>query len=634
MFQLSVFKTPIYRFYIVYVLLSGFSVLNAINISEALFEWLKLISIFVFFLLATVHIQQSKNSILLIAKSIIVFSLLIGLRGYYEIFTITSEQAFDHQTSYFIRAFSSNRNLYAQILFLCLPINLYGAITFKRLWRIAAFTGSLLLFILILVLLTRSVWLATMFSIASSFSVFVLFHKLFGLTSRTFKKLMYSVILAIFISVITIFIFSAFGNIEVFGKQWLWVQNYKFGSSLERLDLWKKTIDMGLDHWFIGVGQGNWRIVMPHYGLGNLRSSEGITFFQRPHNDFLWVFSENGIFALVFYLLIFLSGIFYLLKTIKISACKQAKFLALALLFGLAGYIIISLLSFPKERIEHQVFIHFYLAISVVLNYNLKPQKEEIKTKLFLVFLFFLFLLMVTSTFFSFKKAKSERHLMKVYTAREASDWQTVIKEIERASISLTTIDVYGTPLEWYKGEALFSKNEKEDALGSFIKAYKYNPNHLHVLNNLATCLELNGNSETAKKYYQEAIFISPKFEESLLNLSAIYYNQNLIDSAYLYFSQIPDTTSGTRFIRFKKAILWKLFDTILKNEGDRLLSKSIERIRNDYNWMQKVHSQSIAKQLDIKNCIYEEVIYLLEEVDSTITPEIATAYRLKFNVN
>ena len=77
------------------------------------------------------------------------------------------------------------------------------------------------------------------------------------------------------------------------------------------------------------------------------------------------------------------------------------------------------------------------------------------------------------------------------------------------------------------------------------------NPYHIHVLNNLATSYEIKGNHEMAIDMYNRAILISPKFDEALLNLSAVYYNNGNIDSASSIISRVNSLSKNEKYLPF-----------------------------------------------------------------------------------
>ena len=79
------------------------------------------------------------------------------------------------------------------------------------------------------------------------------------------------------------------------------------------------------------------------------------------------------------------------------------------------------------------------------------------------------------------------------------------------------------TPLPWYKGVANFSLGNIEGAFDDFKRAYEIHPNHIHVLNNLGTCYAVLGDYKRAAECYQKVLAISPGFDETLINLCAVY---------------------------------------------------------------------------------------------------------------
>jgi tetratricopeptide (TPR) repeat protein len=483
------------------------------------------------------------------------------------------------------------------------------------------------------ILLTRSVWIAFIASLLFSVCIILIFHYYFSLNRKVIKIIVLVFIAGIVIVASGILVYSKFGGTEVFKKQTYWISNYKYGSSLERVDLWQNTLKMSMDYPVTGVGQGNWRIKFPAYGLENLRSETGEIFFQRPHNDFLWVLAENGIVGLMLYLMLFCITYYYLFQLIKKSPRPEKKYLALAMIFGMTGYFMISLLSFPKERIEHQIYVHIIFAIALTEYHTLKPEYQQLKKgRLRIVFLLIL-ALMVVGSYLTLNRFISEKHIAQAYNYREKHNWQDEIDEYKLAESFTTKVDAFSTPLAWYIGEAWFNLNELDSAHHYFRRAYEINPYHLHVLNNLGTTYELKGNSDKAESFFLKAHSIAPRFEDPLFNLCALYYNKSNFDLAYETIKKIDLHTANPKYERFLKAILWYKVDEFNKTLSERVISKSVIRIRNSEDWMQKVHEQSIDNETEFEKQLLLEAIYLLESVDSTITSYEAESFKKKFNL-
>lgn len=628
-----VFTLGFFKIYIALLLIAAVSIIFALNKSEAIYEWFKLMTFFTLLCLLSTAISNGKNYVFL-TQLVILYTIVISLWGFYELITISSFRELDHQSSYFIRALSSNRNLYAQILLLTFSFNLFGVYIFKRWWRALSIVSSILIVVLLTVLLTRSVWIAFVLSFFFSLFIWFMFHKQFFLNRKAIRLIMIVVVIGFFIVVSGIILYSRLGNAEVFKKQTYWLSNYKYGgSSVERIEIWQNTFEMIIDNPVTGVGQGNWRITFPAYGLADLRSETGEIFFQRPHNDFLWVWSENGILGIVFFLSLFVLADYYLFQVIIKSPQIEKKYLALAMIFGLSAYLIISFFSFPKERIEHQIYLHLIFAIGVSEYYKLNPKQKNPGRGMVVPVSIAVLILLTIGCYLTLSRYNSEKHIAKAYNFRNQGNWKSEIKEYEKAKSFITKVDVFSTPLSWYIGEAWYNLSELDSAHINFRKAYVVNPYHLHVLNNLGTTYELKGNSNKAEDLYKEAHNIAPRFEDPLFNLCALYYNTGKYNLAYENICKIDINTKNPKYEKFFTAILWHKIDEHSQQISDRLISKSLTRIRNDNDWIQKVHLQSVENEISFDKQLLLEVIYLLESVDSTITSDEAYAYKEIYNL-
>lgn len=631
--DLSFLQKRIFLYYLVYLLIAGISIFFAVNQPEAVYEWVKLVGFFLFFILLTYSLSIQQNPIQLTIKLIIVLAVSLCTRGIYEIIIFSTEGAFDHQTSYLIKAYSSNRNLYGQFIFLCFPFTAYGVVRLKSWWKVAAAITSFAILVLSVMLLVRSVWLAFFIASTTTIILYFIFSKSTFFRSKFIIKSGFTLIIFVLIISTGVFIFSRFGDPRVFEEQFYWLKNFNFGSSLERIELWKKSVAMGLDHFWIGVGQGNWRIILPEYGFENIRAGAENTFFQRPHNDFLWVWCENGIVGLLFYCLIVFSTFKYLISALRNTKTSFDSLFIYSLFFSFTAYLVFSLLSFPKERIEHQLFFHMYLAFAVLAIPSKKVNTQIFKRGSQVVMLVVLLMLISFASYMSYCRVKGEIHLLDAYKYRQSNQFNQVVKEIEQAVGFCFTIDGYSTPLQWYKGEAHFILGNNDRAFEDFNKAYSANPNHIHVLNNLATSYEIMGKHYKAKSLYKKAMGILPGFEDPLLNLTAIYYNEKNTDSALYFLSRISLENENTRYPVFREAVLYQKLEVMINTSNERIIFKSIERISRDKDWMIKVFLQSKELHESFETSVYKEVIFLLESVDSTISPSDALAYRLKYNL-
>ena len=88
------------------------------------------------------------------------------------------------------------------------------------------------------------------------------------------------------------------------------------------------------------------------------------------------------------------------------------------------------------------------------------------------------------------------------------------------------SIDPTSVPIYWYTANSYANLKDYTKAQHDFLLAYKANPYNRNVLNDLGSSYAFTNNKELAKKYYKEALRISPRFDDPKLNLSAIYIQE------------------------------------------------------------------------------------------------------------
>jgi hypothetical protein len=289
-----------------------------------------------------------------------------------------------------------------------------------------------------------------------------------------------------------------------------------------------------------------------------MRAETGYTNFQRPHNDYLWILSETGIFGFLSYLMIFIVSLFYGIKFILPSNRVEKKLLMACLIFGLIGYMVFSFFSYPMERIFHTVFLAIILGgISSLYHRNNLSKQGVVQSPNYLLNLLIVCGI-ILSAWIGLFQFRSETHVLNTLRARQKSQWKSLIREVDRANTTHFPLDHTATPLLWYRGVANFSLDSMDTAFRDFQSAYQDNPNHVHVLNNLATMYEMKGNHQEAIKLYSRAIEISPKFEDAIINLAAVQYNLGHTSEAYETIRKI-DNNNNPKYLQYLDAIQKKL---------------------------------------------------------------------------
>jgi len=327
--------------------------------------------------------------------------------------------------------------------------------------------------------------------------------------------------------------------------------------------LWKATAEMIADKPIIGIGAGNWEIYLRKYSPIEIRNS-GDSFyfnFKRAHNEYLQTAAEIGLVGVLSFISLFFIIISYAIQVIKKSQIKAEQYFALLILFSINSYLIISFFSFPKERVSHWIILLLiFISISISKS-KLDKNNKTVNIKSVRFGSFFIFAILVFAIAISIYKINGEIHTRKAYHFKDINNHLEVIKEIKMADSYFYQMDLSVTPIKWYSATAWFLLDDIKKAQYDYNKAYTIHPYHIHNINDLATTYELQGNHNMSIHYYKEALAISPKFDEVLLNLSIVYYNLSDFDSAYYYLKQCNTENNNPKY---------KLASELILNEVSR----------------------------------------------------------------
>ena len=575
----------IFPAFICYLTISGLSSINSINLTEALFEWLKLFLFFAFFYSALLIILKDRNAITILARGIILAATIlsaIGICQYCRLgFTFIPG-------NYIIYATLAHKNLYASALFLMFPFAIYSVYRFSRFWQLAGWIAIISMCFCIVLARARTVWVAIIVaSIAVMVLVIIRHRGLILLGWKSWIQFNRSNVAGglLFLLILTTSLVhfndeiinnppSSTGENKVSISQLapfaesVWCPN----TLNERFFLWKKSVAMAKANPLLGVGLGQWRLAFPAYGkMQRFRESdEGLTeiFFQRPHNDYVWILTETGIIGLLSYLTIFGITIFYALKIFFKSDDVNKKALAIFMLFGIIGYMVISFFSFPKERIVHNIFLMLNMACVVSIYHRSFSEKNNVSYPKILILNHLIMLLLIFCAVVGFNRLRSEAHLKDALAARQKGNWQKLRSAIDKADSLFYQIDPVSVPLVWYRGIANYSMGKFSEALEDFKTANHIHPNHIHVLNNLATSHAKLGDYQSAIEYYKKALDVCPGFVEARINLGVIYFHMGYFAKARSCLMRLDRNREDERVLVYLNLIENKL--------GERIKSKII----------------------------------------------------------
>lgn len=433
------------------------------------------------------------------------------------------------QNMYTIKGLSAHKNLLATYLVFLVGIQAYYM---QRLgfsvWR-AVVPGLMLITLFVIRSRTALLALGVMLVVVVGY---VFFSRVVHRRILLFKIMP----VALALVVVSVLLFFGLGGTKQDMLR-LWPTQYlKPGDSgSERLFIWIKTAGMIRDRPLTGCGLGNWKIMFPAYGLeGAYRFQSQNVIPTRAHNDFMEIWAETGLVGLGFYLAVFILALWGLGGTYKASAPGERTGIVLLMAQWLA-YMVIAGFDFPKERIEHQVYLSWLLALTVHRVSSGLPEffaPVQWSRTGWRIGVLGAGLLLGFNLVLGYYLAKGENHTLKAITYNRQKQWTRSLEEARQAYSPWFQITPLGTPVKWVEGLSYYYAGQWAGAEASFRQAINHSPYFFPLLNDLAGCLVQSGKLEQAEQTYRSALAINPRFEEGRFNLSFVLAQLGRFDHA------------------------------------------------------------------------------------------------------
>jgi O-antigen ligase len=536
------------------------STFQALNRFESYYIALKICVFVAYFLVMYVGVKEQFLNTKFVFRAIAISGIIATALAIRDMVLLQTNEVdiFKDQNMYRVNATFGHKNLLSAYLFICLPMIIMQALNqSKRVWKMLFSFCTIITFSVIIILQTRAVFLALLVC----FMVAVVLIVKSKLLSATQRKIGIGLLLA--------FLFTA-GAVGFLYRDKL-TNITRTESFIERKHVWENTWEMIAEQPIVGVGAANWQIHFPKYGMRkfyevNYTITEGLTNFQRPHNDFLWVWAETGTLGFVVYVLIFLLSCIYAYQFYNKEQTTKGQMVQALIMLQLLGFMVISLVDFPLERIEHPVVIFTSIAILAASTPSAKIRMVVPKWMLLLFVLPATYALFVCS-----KRWQSEQVLRKMYAAHTAKNWSKLIEYGNKAQTPYFNMDYFSIPLKWYVGVGYFMQGNVATAKQQFEEAYRLHPYQIHVLNNYGACYEKEGDHVQAIQYLEEACRISPTFSDGIINLSGAYFNAGRFEEAYATIVTIGYDENNPRLKTFALAII--------RNKLERLSSQTPNKV-------------------------------------------------------
>jgi len=473
------------------------------------------------------------------------------------------------------------RNMAAMVMIMVIPLGVWCFLSTKNhiqelLWGLATTTMALFL----LYTRTRGAWVgllgATMVSIAIFFYLRKSRYELFKKLKTTYligDKIKLSTFFIIVLLIMSLLppseqVAQSLGGRKASGIFATSISIFQEGGGSGRLTLWKHIGDMLSDNyiWLTGVGLGNYQYQYPKYSDGYLANIHSIA--DRPHNDYLWIWTETGIMGLLTYLWILGTVMGMALRIIRNSERPKLILLTLISLISIIAILGHAFFSFPKERITPSMLLWMnfgiislvYNIVQKQTNLHLTESKQSIKNHktwaLVLVGSFIVISLGATEL--------SRRWLLHDYHFQTAKQYN-VDENFDAALKEITLAEAYGhlnyrTP--FLEGIVHTKLKHYEAAIRAYNHCLRENPTYVNALYNLGVTYYKIGEYGKAGEYFLNSIDIDPNFYSAHINLAATLQHIEMYPEAIYEYNRAleiqPDSEDaynnlGVIYVRFGK---------------------------------------------------------------------------------
>gem|GEM_PF-7093260 len=511
-----------------------FPTINAVNIVEAVYASARTFLFFGFFLLFRKLFSIADFSTRkFIFQAASILSILLCVLTYYDILElIKSGRKYNSGNLYFIEKSFGHKNPLSAMLVLLLGFNLLGFLVNegKRIFYIIA---AILTVSTILILQSRVAFIAMLAFVVIVFVGWYLLRlsskQKINLSSKRFAK--FSVLgigLAGVIAISSFALYVSKADLQTTGR----------GRSVnERLVQWNKTKQLIIENPILGVGPDNWKIRYGENGLDGLNRAMDYAIFVQPHNDFLWVFSETGMFGMILYLAIF--GMVLMGIVIAFTSADEMHRKKLIVLFAsIVGYIILANFTSLRLLVEHQALLLILFAIAIIVfdkfsvynkfKINIKP----------IIPLVLLFLVGSFVSYIAVVRIYNMQIFEKTLLASDKKQWQKVLNISDKVNQNYYNLLHTGQPVDYFKGLANNHLGNLPAAQKNLTNALKVNPINVSSINMLGDVYFKQKQYEKAIGFYQKSLKINPIYEEAKFDLARANINLSRFAEARKWLSQ------------------------------------------------------------------------------------------------
>jgi len=511
-----VVRDPLIICFAGYTALTAFSLPGAVNTTAGFTEIFKTFAVLLVLVLASLVLPWQRSWPVVVMKCAVAAGWLSAAAGLYDWITGPGWGWHGRPQMLAVMGLMSNVNLYASFLLLVWPLGVAAAFALRGPWRWVAAVAVAVLLLMMLALQTRAVYLGLIVAVGAGLLAASMARARFSPgTARILAGA--AVVLGFAVAGFMLLAPKAVPVVErmhsIFAEQ-------SMTAAGGRPVIWLATLGMIRDHPLTGVGAGNFPVRLHEYfDTDDPEFSTVHPNWLQPHNDFLWVLAEKGVAAAALFLGVWILAFRHLLGALRHGLPRTKAWLAMAGVSGLAGYGVVSFFDFPLERINHQIYFAFYLAIAVLLG-RVPAKPSVLPANLWRAAATVVAVVLVAGTIYATAALRQERLILLTRLAFAEQDWESAAVYAQRATTGWKTLDPFATPVSYLEGTAHLMLADHRRALGCFEQAHAQMPSRAYTANSLALAHNMLGNYAEAIKLYEKVLTRSPGHRPTVLNLA------------------------------------------------------------------------------------------------------------------
>jgi len=511
-----------------------------------------------------------------------VFEWIISLEG----FELTHKATYQVSTSF------GHRNLYVQYLVLLIPFSALG-LTWKGHWKTVSLSALLSSIFLIVVLMNRTAWFTCLiYAMCLIVAMSISKRKLVDDHKKLFRTISAFTLSTAVVALLMV------DELYTFVHHFETLFDFTKGTSRDRILLAQRSFELFKAHPLFGIGAGMWKIDIMGFSQEGMLTNSAKVFYLRPHNDYLWVFSESGFIAGGAFLALHAFGIF---KAMRKWLAERSGW-SFAIVLSWLGFSITSLTSFPIERPEYLLFFAMLLS----LTFKAHPLKDQRFWRLSMIFLSAVALAILIF------RIHGEWNYLKGKQAQAASSWEASEAYMESAQSAFFQVDALSLPLVHHSALAHFQLGQYEKAAQGFQNAIKINAYHPETWNNLGICAAKNSDLDSALQCFYRAVRFTKTYQDAWLNIAIIQYNQGQWRTSFRSFLKADSAQSTTNYQQLGTLLAIDSLTRMLPVIPDRKIMKTLEAFRNTPDWAFSIIQKSAFNDISFHQQAYIDACFFM----------------------